>query len=167
VIELIQDDFETGSEITIIAGKTLPVDDEFKFEQAQNDVEKGFISPVDYLQIAQYDNSKELAKNAVAYKINPVVAVNISPEEMAKLQPEVKEEKPPNVTINYADLTPDAQGQMLQKIGIEANPEMLVAEKIAEQNQKKSEFELKKQGQEHGQKMAEKTAEVKTKVPSK
>lgn len=168
VIELIQDDFETGSEVTIIAGKTLPVDDEFKFEQAQNDVEKGFISPVDYLQIAQYDNSKELAKNAVAYKINPVVATNISPEEVAKLQPEVKEEKPPNVTINYADLTPDAQGQMLEKIGIQANPEMLVAEKIAEQNQKKSEFELKKQSQEHGQKMAEKSIEVKTtKVPSK
>lgn len=77
VIELIQDDFETGSEITIIAGKTLPVDDEFKFEQAQNDVLNGFISPVDYLKIAQYDNPKELAKNAVLYKQNPAEAAGL------------------------------------------------------------------------------------------
>jgi hypothetical protein len=82
VIELIQDDFETGSEITIIAGKTLPVDDEFKYEQAQNDVAQGFISPVDYLEIAQYDNSKELAKNAVLYKQNPMEAVGIAQPEM-------------------------------------------------------------------------------------
>lgn len=82
VIELIQDDFETGSEVTIIAGKTLPIDDEFKFEQAQNDVQQGFISPIDYLEIAQYDNSKELAKNAVLYKQNPMEAVGIAQPEM-------------------------------------------------------------------------------------
>jgi len=82
VIELIQDDFETGSEVTIIAGKTLPKDDEFKYEQAQNDVLNGFISPVDYLDIAQYDNAKDLAKNAVLYKQNPMEAVGITPNEM-------------------------------------------------------------------------------------
>lgn len=82
VIELIQDDFETGSEVTIIAGKTLPKDDEFKYEQAQNDVKDGFISPVDYLQIAQYDNAKELAKNAVLYKQNPMEAVGIAQNDM-------------------------------------------------------------------------------------
>lgn len=82
VIELIQDDFESGSEVKIIAGKTLPVDDEFKFEQAQNDVLNGYISPPDYLEIAQYDNAKELSKNAVLYKQNPAEAVGLGPEEM-------------------------------------------------------------------------------------
>lgn len=82
VIELIQDDFETGSEVTIIAGKTLPVDDEFKFEQAQNDVANGFIAPPDYLEIAKYDNAKELSKNAVLYKQNPMQVVGISEQEM-------------------------------------------------------------------------------------
>lgn len=173
-IELIQDDIESGNKVTIIAGKTLPVDDEFKFEQAQNDVKEGFISPVDYLEIAQYDNSKELAKNAVAYKINPVVTVGLSPEEVAKLQPQTKEEKPPNVTINYADLPPDAQQQLLAKIDINASEEMLVAGKMAEQKKTKDEFELKKQAQEHGQVMsernqsvAEKTAETKAKEKPK
>jgi len=78
VIELIQDDFETGSEITIIPGKTLPRDDEFKFEQAQNDVQNGLISPADYLEIAQYDNAKELAKNKVLYEQNPAEAVGLT-----------------------------------------------------------------------------------------
>lgn len=82
IIELIQDDFETGTEVTIIAGKTLPKDDEFKYEQAQNDVLNGWIAPPDYLKIAQYENSKELAKNAVLYRQNPMEAVGITPDQM-------------------------------------------------------------------------------------
>lgn len=82
VIELIQDDFEEGSEVTIIAGKTLPVDDEFKFEQAQNDVREGYISPPDYLEIAKYDNAKELSQNAVLFAQNPAAAVGLAPEEV-------------------------------------------------------------------------------------
>lgn len=157
VIELIQDDFETGTEVKIIAGKSLPVDDEFKFEQAQNDVKEGFISPLDYLEIAQYDNSKDLAKNAVAYKINPVVSVGLSEEEQAKLQPPQKEEKPPSVTINYADLPPDAQVQLLEKIGIQADPNILVAEKMAEQQKGKDEQAMKADAQAHGQVIAERS----------
>ena len=82
VIDVIQDDFETGSEIIVIAGKTLPVDNEWKFEQAQNDVLNGFISPPDYLEIAKYDNAKEMSMNAVMYKQNPAQAVGIAPDAM-------------------------------------------------------------------------------------
>lgn len=156
VIELIQDDFETGSEVTIIAGKTLPVDDEFKFEQAQNDVEKGYISPVDYLDIAQYDNSKELSKNAVKYKINPIVATGITPEEASQIAPPAApEEKAPSVSIAYKDVQPDGQVQILEKIGVHVNPEITVAEKQKQHEKEDKEFELKKQAQEHGQRMAE------------
>lgn len=157
-IELIQDDIEIGNKVTIIAGKTLPVDDEFKFEQAQNDVKEGFISPADYLEIAKYDNSKELAKNTVTYKINPVVAVGITPEEMQTIQPpQQQEEKPPNISINYTDLPPDAQVQLLAKVGIQADPQIIIAEKIAQNQQPKNEFALKKDGQEHGQMMSERS----------
>lgn len=82
VIEIIQDDFETGSEIKVIAGKTLPVDNEFKFEQAQNDVAAGYISPVDYLEIAKYDNARELSQNAVLYQQNPMEAVGLGEKDM-------------------------------------------------------------------------------------
>ncbi len=97
-IELIQDDFETGSEIYVVAGKTLPVDNEWKFEQAQNDVLNGFIAPPDYLEIAKYDNAKELSMNAVMYKQNPAQAVGIPPESMpmpgvpGQLQPDQQAE---------------------------------------------------------------------------
>lgn len=110
-IELIQDDFETGSEIYVIAGKTLPVDDEWKFEQAQNDVLNGFISPPDYLEIAKYDNAKELSMNAVMYKQNPAQAVGIAPEAMpmpglpGQLQPDQQAE------MMAAGIPPEMMGQ--------------------------------------------------------
>jgi hypothetical protein len=112
MIEIIQDDFENGSEIKVIAGKTLPVDNEFKFEQAQNDVEKGYISPIDYLEIAKYDNARELSQNAVLYQQNPMAAVGLqenqmpvpftpgqlTPEQLAATQPPVPGEMPPEMT---------------------------------------------------------------------
>ena len=42
----------------------------------------GFISPADYLEIAKYDNAKELAKNAVLYQQNPMEAVGLGEPEM-------------------------------------------------------------------------------------
>lgn len=160
-IELIQDDFEEGSKVRIIAGKSLPVDDEFRFEQAQVDFQKGALGLTDYLEIEKYDNAKELAKNAVAYHINPVVAVGMTPEEAAKLAPANKEEKPPNVTINYKDLPPDAQEQLLAQIDIKADPALLTAEKIAENESKKRDESMRKQAQEHGMSVAERSLEAK------
>lgn len=157
IIDLIQDDFETGSEIQVIPGKSLPMDSEFRFERAQKDVEQGFLSPVDYMEEAGYTNPKDLAKNAQIYKINPNIATGITPKEMAELAPPQKEEKPPNVTINYKDLAPDAQVQLLAQIGIEANPEIIIAEKMADRQKDSEEFSLKKDGQEHGQVMSERS----------
>lgn len=144
VIDLIQDDFETGSEIQVIPGKTLPVDSEFRFERAQKDVSQGIISPVDYLEEAGYVNPKDMAKNAQMFKINPNISSGISPEELMELAPPQKEEKPPNVSISYVDLPPDAQVQLLAQIGIEANPEILIAEKIADREKGNKELELKR-----------------------
>jgi len=157
VLDLIQDDFETGSEVQVTPGKTLPVDAEFRFERAQKDVEAGLISPIDYFEEAGYNNPKDLAKDAQVYKINPNVAVGITPEELAELAPPQKEEKPPNVTISYKDLPPDAQVQLLAQIGIQADPNILIAEKIAEREQGNKEFGLKEKGQEHSQVMSERS----------
>ena len=167
VIELIQDDFDTGSEVTIIAGKTLPVDDEFKFEQAQNDVQQGFISPVDYLDIAQYENSKELAKNAVTYKLNPVMAVGMSPEEAAKLAPPEADQNPPSVSIAFKDVQPDGQVQILEKIGVTVDPAITFAERAAVHKKENDDQELKRQAQEHGQNMSERTQDLSEKMADK
>lgn len=88
VMELIQDDFEDGAEIRVIGGKSLPQDAQFKFERAQADVEKGVISPIDYLREAGYDDPIGTAKNAEVYKLNPPLAVGITQEEMAQLMPQ-------------------------------------------------------------------------------
>jgi hypothetical protein len=144
IIGLIQDDFETGSEIQVLPGKTLPVDSEFRFERAQKDVEAGIISPVDYMEEAGYTNAKEMAQNAQRYKLNPNEAVGITPEELQELAPPQKEEKPPNISINYQDLPPDAQVQLLANVGIQVNPQVLLAEKLAERQDKRKEIEVKR-----------------------
>lgn len=82
IITILQDDIEDGQEIKVISGKTLPQDEQFKFEQAQADVMAGLISPVDYVRIAKYDDPKEIAKNAVVYKQNPAEAVGLAPDEI-------------------------------------------------------------------------------------
>lgn len=131
VIELIQDDFENGSEVTIIAGKTLPVDDEWKFEQAQNDVKAGYISPIDYLQIAKYDNAKELSKNAFMYKVAPFSQYDISDEERQKIPPPL-----PASTlreqVSFDELPPSGKVQFLQRMGITVTAQEIIAKEVAQ-----------------------------------
>lgn len=127
VIELIQDDFETGSEVTITAGKQLPVDDEFKYEQAQNDVKEGYISPVDYLEIARYDNAKELSKNAVMYKMSPIAAVGMTPEEMKKIPPPLPVTSMREM-VGFDDLPASAKVQVLARMGITVTEEQITME---------------------------------------
>lgn len=169
--ELIQDDIHDGSEVVVSAGKTLPVDDEFKYQQAQNDVEKGYISPIDYLEIADYDNAKDLAKNAFLYKVAPASQFELSDEEKQSIpqpQPDISQsigydqlpsaakvqwlksmnievtEEQINqegvrapVSIAYDKLSPDLQAQVAAQQGWQANPDILVAEKMAQQQKEK------------------------------
>lgn len=143
MLTLMQDDFEDGSEVRVIGGKTLPEDRQFKFEQAQTDVAAGILSPVDYLEVAGYDSPQEKAKNRVVYDLNRPVAVGITPEEMQGLSPENTGE-PPKLSMSYADLPPDGQVQLAAKAGIVLDPQILVAEKIKTHNDRKSEIEMKR-----------------------
>lgn len=127
VMELIQDDFETGSEVTIIAGKTLPVDDEFKWQQAQDDVKDGYISPIDYLQIANYDNAKQMAKNAFLFKVSPFSQFDITDEERAKIPPPLPASQL-RETIAFSDLPPAAQVQWLGRQGITVTEQQIISE---------------------------------------
>jgi len=132
ILTLIQDDFEDGSEIRMLSGKTLPEDRQFKYEQAQNDFEKGLLSPVDYFEVAGYESPAEKAKNRVIYDLNAPHAVGIPPEELQKIAPDTEEE-PPKLSIKYEDLTPDGKVQLAAKAGIELNPKMVVAEEMKKQ----------------------------------
>lgn len=190
-IEIIQDDFETGTEVKVIAGKTLPEDDEYKFEQAQNDVKGGYISPIDYLRIAKYNDYQRLAKNAFLYKVSPFSQFDITDEERMKIPPPLPqstlreqirfEELPPAgkvqflgrmgitvteeqitqegtatpVSIAFKDLPPDGQVQAAAKLGIKLDPNMIIAEKLAEHNRAQTEIQLKQDAQAHDKAQAE------------
>lgn len=127
IIELIQDDFEPGTEVTIIAGKTLPVDNEFKYEQAQGDVKSGYISPVDYLEIAGYENAKELSKNAFLYKVAPFSQFDISDEERQKIPPPIPQSRLTE-RVDYNDLPPAAKAQWLARQGITVTEQQITQE---------------------------------------
>jgi hypothetical protein len=142
LIDLIQDDFEDGSEIRVIGGKTLPEDRQFKYEQAQQDVQSGLLSPTDYFEAAGYDAPAEKAKNRVVYDMNKPFAVGIPEEEMATIAPKPVEE-PPKLSIAYTDLPPDGKVQLAAKAGIQLDPEIVVAEAIKEMAVKKADAENK------------------------
>lgn len=144
LITLVQDDFQDGSEIRIISGKTLPEDRQFKYEQAQGDVEKGLLSPVDYFETAGYETPSEKAKNRVIYDLNKPFAVGLSQEELAAVAPEPVEE-PPKLSISYLDLPPDGKVQLAAKAGIQLNPQIVVAEELKKHNDKRAESNDKKE----------------------
>ena len=67
ILTLIQDDFEDGTEVRIIPGKTLPEDKQWKFEMAQADIQAGLLAPTDYFKFAGYESPAELAENRLEY----------------------------------------------------------------------------------------------------
>jgi hypothetical protein len=79
-MSLMQDDIENGVEVRVIPGKTLPMDRQFAYERAQTDVQAGFISPLDYLEEAGYQNPKEKARNAYLFQTNPAQVLGVAQE---------------------------------------------------------------------------------------
>ena len=140
---LIQDDFEDGIEVRVIGGKSLPEDRQFKYEQAQEDIKNGIISPVDYFETAGYDNPQEKAKNKVIYDLNAPKAVGVTDEEMQMLVPEKQVEEVPKTSIKYGELPPDGKVQLAANSGIELDPELVVAEQMKIDREKKIEVDRK------------------------
>ncbi len=139
ILTLTQDDFEDGTEIRVIGGKTLPEDRQFKYEQAQKDLELGVLSPIDYLAAAGYDNPAEKARNKVAFDLNKPLAVGITQDELAIMSPPpAVPEDAPKLSIGYMDLPPDGKVQMAAKSGIILDPALVIAEalKVHDNNDK-------------------------------
>lgn len=130
IISLIQDDFIGGAEVRIIAGKTLPEDREFKYEQAQQDVKEGLISPIRYLTIAGYDNPQETAKEAFLYKVDPFDSVGLTPQERQQIPPPVPASQL-RETIAFSDLPASAKPQFLARMGIQIQQGDVVGEGVA------------------------------------
>jgi hypothetical protein len=117
-----QDDFMDGSEVKVIGGKTLPEDREFKYEQAQQDVKEGLISPIRYLEIAGYDNPQGTSKDALLYKVDPFNQVGITQAERQKIPPPLPATQL-RETVAFDDLPAAAKPQFLARMGITIQPE--------------------------------------------
>lgn len=131
IIQLEQDDFEDGTEVRVIPGKTLPEDKKFKFERAQQDIQKGIISPIDYFKESGYNNPVQTAKNAELYKLNPIAAVGITPEEMQQIAPNAgAPTDAPSRSISFKDLPIDGQIQLAKQAGIQLSPQLLAAKEL-------------------------------------
>lgn len=126
-LSLMQDDMEDGAEVKIIAGKTLPEDRQFRYEQAQTDVKEGIISPIDYLEIAGYENPQQKAKDAVMYKVSPLMAVGVTPEEMQKIPPPIPKSDL-REQIAFDDLPAAAKVQWLARMGITVTEDQIINE---------------------------------------
>jgi hypothetical protein len=145
IIELQQDDFQDGTEVRVIPGKTLPEDKQFKYERAQEDIQKGIISPIDYFKESGYQNPVDLAKNAELYKLNPVKAVGITDEELAQFAPNPPAPEPPSRSISYKDLPIDGQMQLAEQAGIKLDPQIIMQMQVAQQMEKVNAEEAKRQ----------------------
>lgn len=150
VIELQQDDFEDGTEIRVIPGQSLPEDQSFKFERAQNDIAAGRISPIDYFRDAGYQNPADTAKNAELYKLNPIKASGVTDEELAEYAPpqQSEQQEPLSVSINYKDIPPEAQIQALARADIEVSPESVMQDKAMEVAEKEQDLRTREQDAE-------------------
>jgi len=112
LIELMQDDIENGVEVRVIPGKSLPEDRRFMFERAQEDVKNGYISPIDYLTDAGYQNPKEMARNAYEFANSPEKVLGIEQPEM----PESPENMPEGQTPP-PQIQPPMQPPMQPSVG--------------------------------------------------
>lgn len=95
VMEITQDDFEDGVEVRVIPGKTLPEDRRFKFDRAQTDVEKGYISPLKYLEDAGYQDPKQVAREAYEFAQNPAQALGVEQPGASAQTQQIPGNEPP------------------------------------------------------------------------
>ena len=86
VISITQDDLTDGIEIKIIPGQIMPEDRLFKAERAKEEAIAGLITPLQYFKETERDNPMQLAKELEMYKINPFAILDMSQEDLAKIQ---------------------------------------------------------------------------------
>ena len=117
--------------VSVKEGSLLPKDSTTIANQAIDLASAGKLSTIDLFKALDKPNPEELAANIwleinapeILFANDPRVAQVIQQRQQAA-QPEKKE---PSQSISYKDLPPDAQAQMLAKVGIVAHPEAIAA----------------------------------------
>lgn len=118
--------------ISIKEGSLLPKDSTTIANQAIELSGAGKMSTMDLYKRLDYPNPEELAANVwleanapdILYSNDPRVAQVLQAKQQAQGQ---AEKKAPSQSINFKDLPPEAQAQMLAEVGIHIHPEGIAA----------------------------------------
>ncbi len=115
--------------VSVKEGSLLPKDSMTIANQAIELAGAGKMSLIDLYKNLDYPNPEEIAANVWLEANAPeVLFVNDQRvQQVMESRKNASNSKPPNESINFKDLAPDAQVQMLKKVGIEANPEAIAA----------------------------------------
>ena len=110
-----------GMQIRIIPGQIIQQDRVFKYQRAQEEIKEGVIDLVTYFKETERENPEKLAKEVEMYHISPLLVLNFTQEEMAKIMPILtlmRERVDIRPTIAFKDMPQDAQADLLSKIGV-------------------------------------------------
>lgn len=86
IFDILQDDLGDSLEIKVKPGQSLPEDRVFRSERAKEAFQAGTITPERYLEETGWENPSQLAKDALMFQQNPLSMVDMTEEDMARLQ---------------------------------------------------------------------------------
>jgi len=115
--------------ISVKPGSLLPKDSMALANQATELAGAGKMSLIDLYKALDYPNPEEMAGNVWLEANAPEVLFSNDQriQQVIEGRKNATANKPPNESINYKDLTPDAKAQMLKQAGIDSNPEAIAA----------------------------------------
>lgn len=93
--------------------------------------EKG-IDPITFFERLDFPNPRESAKNLFIWLSDPIQLFPDLAQAQAQQQPPPEK---PNVTINYKDVQPQGQTQILSQIGVHVDPQTILDHNASQQTQ--------------------------------
>jgi hypothetical protein len=125
-----KDQFGPALTVTVKEGSLIPKDSLTKANQAIDLASQGFMDPLTLFTRLDDANPKETAGRLMLFKADPVAYMQKYFPDI-QLQAPPQEEKLPSESISYADLPPEAQSQMLAKVGIQVAPQDIAVQNVA------------------------------------
>lgn len=130
----VYDERYTGTEkpkvrVSVKEGSLLPKDSTTLANQATELAGAGKMALLDLYKTLDYPNPEEVAANVWLEANAPEILYSNDQriQQVIEARKNATANKPPNESINYKDLTPDAKAQMLKQAGIDADPEAIAA----------------------------------------
>lgn len=148
-IQLSNKEMTTRLTVGVRDGSMIPHDPVAKREEAVQLWSEGALDPITLFDRLEFPNPRESAKNLFLWKADPIALF----PELAQQMQNKSAAKPPTESINFKDIPPEAQAQMLAQAGIKVDPQVLAQHAAQEQQmaaqKAQQDMQLKQQGAQH------------------